>query len=383
MSEANIPEVSVVLACLNEDQTVGLCVEKALAAFESSGVQGEVIVSDNGSTDESVRLATLAGAHVVHEPHRGYGSAYLRGIAAAQAPIIIMSDADDTYDLKEISRLLSKMYEGHDMVLGSRMDGTILPGSMPWLHRHLGNPILTGLLNWLFKMNVRDAHTGLRAFTRDAYEKLRLRTTGMEFASEMVISAGQARLRIGEVPITYYPRRGTSKLHTWRDGWRHLRYLLLRSPRHVFLLPGIAMTIVGWLPLAMLASGPLTIGQFFFDFHYMIAGSAVAILGVQLVTLGIHGKTYLIANKLEQPDGLMNLVQRHFTLERGLLCGIVFIVLGLTVGMQIIRIWAQHGFENIFELRSGLVALTLSVSGTQLMFASFFLSLLQIETRDD
>lgn len=383
MKAANVPEVSIVLPCLNEAQTVGRCVEKALACFAGSGLRGEVIVSDNGSTDGSAELAARAGALVVHEPIRGYGSAYLRGIAESQAPIIIMADADDTYDLREIPRLVSKINEGYDIVLGSRLGGTILPGAMPWMHRHVGNPILTGLLNWLFDMNVRDAHTGLRAFTRHAYELLKLRTTGMEFASEMVISAGKARLRIGEVPITYYPREGTSKLNTWRDGWRHLRYLMLRSPRHVFLIPGLVLILLGWLPLVTLASGPIVIGDLFFDFHYMIGGSALALLGLQLLTLGVHGKVYLISRRLEQPDRLMDSLQRHFSLERGLLVGLVLLTAGIILGMQILSVWAKHGFQNIFELRSGLIALTLSVSGTQLMFASLFLSLLQIEARND
>ena len=383
MNATEVPEVSIVLPCLNEAQTVARCVEKALASCASSGLRGEVVVSDNGSIDGSPELAASAGARVVLESRRGYGSAYLRGIAIARAPIIVMADADDTYDLQEIPRLVSKVREGYEIVLGSRLGGTILPGAMPWLHQHVGNPILTGLLNWLFGLNVIDAHTGLRAFTRDAYERLKLRTTGMEFASEMIINAGQAQLSIGEVPITYYPREGASKLNTWRDGWRHLRYLLLRSPRHVFLLPGIGLIMLGWAPLITLAAGPLMIGPLFFDFHYMIAGSALAILGLQLITLGIHGKAYLIARNLEQPDRLMNSVQRHFTLERGLLWGFILLAIGIAFGLQILLVWAQHGFRNIFELRSGLIALTLGVSGTQLMFASLFLSLLQIEARND
>jgi len=383
MNTTEFPEVSVVLPCLNEAQTVVRCVETALASFHSSGLRGEVIVIDNGSSDGSPELAARAGAHVVREPRIGYGSAYLHGISKTRAPIIIMADADDTYDLQEIPRLVSKIREGYDMVLGSRLGGTIIPGAMPWLHQHVGNPILTGLLNCLFDMNVRDAHTGLRALTRDAYDHLKLRTTGMEFASEMVINAGQARLRIGEVPITYYPREGVSKLNTWRDGWRHLRYLMLRSPRHVFLLPGIMLILLGWLPIIALVSGPLIIGRLFFDFHYMIAGSALAILGLQLITLGIHGKAYLIAHHLEQPDRLMNSVRRHFTLERGLLLGLILITCGVALAIQIIIMWAQHGFENIFELRSGLVALTLGVSGTQIVFSSLFLSLLQLEARKD
>ncbi len=377
------PEVSVVLPCLNEALTVSYCVQQALKAIADSGLRGEVIVSDNGSSDGSPELAKKAGARIVHESRRGYGSAYLCGIAAARAPIIIMADADNTYDLREIPRLVAKLREGYDIVLGSRLGGVIHPGAMPWLHRYVGNPILTGLLNRLFQLHLQDAHTGLRAFTRTGYDRLELRTTGMEFASEMIVNAGQQRLKVAEVPITYHPRAGESKLNTWRDGWRHLRYLMLRSPTHLFLIPGITLVLLGWLPLIALATGPQVVLGFFFDFHYMIAGSAVALLGLQLLALGVHGKTYLIANNLEHPDQMMKWLQKNFTLERGLLSGLALLLIGIGFGMRILIIWAQHGFENLFELRIGLIALTLSVSGTQVIFAALFLSLLQIRAQNN
>ncbi|MEK7310660.1 MAG: glycosyltransferase family 2 protein [Chloroflexota bacterium] len=376
------PEVTVVLPCLNEAATVGRCVEKALRSFEASGLRGEVVVSDNGSSDGSQEIAGKAGARLVHAKRRGYGSAYLYGIAEARAPIIVIADSDDTYDLGETPRLVAKVREGYDMVLASRLRGRILPGAMPWLHRYIGNPILTGLLNLLFGLRVSDAHTGMRAFTREAYDRLSLRTTGMEYASEMIVSAAQARLRIAEVPITYYPRAGESKLNTWRDGWRHLRYLLLRSPTALFILPGLLMVILGWLPLMALASGPLTVNGFFFDFHYMIVGSALALLGLQALLLGLQGKSYLVARGLDRRDTLIDWFQSHVTLERGLLVGLLLAVIGLGIGLHIVLIWAEHDFANINELRSGLLALTLSVSGTQIMFSSLFLSLLDIQVRE-
>jgi len=253
---------------------------------------------------------------------------------------------------------------------------------MPWLHRYVGNPILTGLLNLLFGLRVSDAHTGMRAFTREAYDRLSLRTTGMEYASEMIVTAAQARLKIAEVPATYYPRAGQSKLNTWRDGWRHLRYLLLRSPTALFILPGLLMVILGWLPLIALASGPLTVNGFFFDFHYMIVGSALALLGLQALLLGLQGKSYLVARGLDRRDTLIDWFQSHVTLERGLLVGLLLVVIGLGIGLHIVLIWAEHDFANINELRSGLMALTLSVSGTQIMFSSLFLSLLDIQVRE-
>ena len=372
-------EVSVVLPCLNEAATVGRCVEKAVRAFEASGLRGEVVVSDNGSTDSSQEIAAKAGARVVNAKPRGYGSAYIHGIAEACAPIIVMADSDDTYDLGETPGLVAKVREGYDMVLASRLRGRILPGAMPWLHRYVGNPVLTGLLNLLFGLNVSDAHTGMRAFTREAYDRLNLRTTGMEYASEMIISAAQTRLKIAEVPITYHPREGESKLNTWRDGWRHLRYLLLRSPTALFILPGVMMMILGWLPLVVLAPGPLTFGKFFFDFHYMIVGSALALLGLQALLLGLQGKSYLVTRGLERRDAMIDWFQCHVTLERGLLVGLILVALGLGIGIHIILVWARHNFANINELRSGLLALTLSVSGSQLMFSSLFLSLLDIQ----
>jgi hypothetical protein len=357
-------------------------VEKAVRAFEASGLCGEVVVSDNGSTDGSQEIAARAGARVVHAARRGYGNAYLHGIAEAHAPIIVMADSDDTYDLGEVPRLVAKVREGYDMVLASRLRGTILPGAMPWLHRYVGNPVLTGLLNLLFGLRVSDAHTGMRAFTREAYDRLNLRTTGMEFASEMIVTAAQVRLRIAETPITYHPRAGESKLDTWRDGWRHLRYLLLRSPTALFILPGVLMMSLGWLPLVVLAPGPLTFGEFFFDFHYMIVGSALALLGLQALLLGLQGKSYLAARGLDRRDAMIDWFQTHVTLERGLLVGSLLTVIGLGIGINIVIVWARHNFANINELRSGLLALTLGVSGTQIMFSSLFLSLLDIQVRE-
>lgn len=379
---SNPLDVSVVLPCLNEAKTVGRCVEKAVRAFEVGGLRGEVVVSDNGSTDGSQAIAAKAGARVVHAARRGYGSAYIHGIAEARAPIVVMADSDDTYDLGEVSRLVAKVREGYDMVLASRLRGMILPGAMPWLHRYVGNPILTGLLNLLFGLRVSDAHTGMRAFTREAYDRLNLRTTGMEYASEMIVTAAQARLKIAEVPITYHPREGESKLNTWRDGWRHLRYLLLRSPTALFILPGLAMMILGWLPVIALAPGPITLGRFFFDFHYMIVGSALALLGLQALLLGLQGKSYLVARGLDRRDAMIDWFQCHVTLERGLLVGLILMAVGLGIGIQIIIIWARHDFANINELRSGLLALTLGVSGTQIVFSSLFLSLLDIQVRE-
>ena len=224
-------EVSVVMPCLNEQATIGACIEKAHRTLKNLCISGEIVVADNGSTDNSVAIAQSLGAQVVHQPCRGYGAAYQTGIAAAQGKSIVIGDSDDTYDFSELNRFILPLRQGYDLVMGSRFKGEIRPGAMPWLHRYVGNPFLTGMLNLLFKAGVSDAHCGMRAFTREAYEQMKLKTPGMEFASEMVIKAVQAGLRIAEVPITYYPRKGESKLHSFRDGWRHLRFMLSEVSR--------------------------------------------------------------------------------------------------------------------------------------------------------
>lgn len=226
VSKFSTVEVSVVMPCLNEAETIGLCVQKSLQALKQNNLCGEVIVADNGSTDNSANIAQKLGAKVVHQPKRGYGSAYLTGFAAAKGKYIVMGDSDNTYDFSQLSNFLQPLRQGYDLVIGSRLKGQILEGAMPWLHRYIGNPILTGILNLLFQAGVSDAHCGMRAFTREAYDKMQLRTTGMEFASEMVIKAAKAKLNIAEIPITYYSRKGQSKLRSFRDGWRHLRCMV-------------------------------------------------------------------------------------------------------------------------------------------------------------
>ena len=236
-------DVSVVMPCLNEEETIGPCIEKAREGIRRLGLHGEIIVCDNGSTDRSVEIATRLGARVFHERRKGYGSAYMRGISEARAEYIIMGDSDDTYDFADLEPFLKPLREGYELVMGSRFSGTILPGAMTFSHRYIGNPVLSGILKLFYRVDISDAHCGMRSFTKDAYARMRLQTTGMEFASEMVINAGRERLKIAEVPITYYPRKGESKLETWRDGWRHLRFMLLYSPTHLFLLPGLLLLL--------------------------------------------------------------------------------------------------------------------------------------------
>ena len=265
-------QVSVILPCLNEAETMETCVTKALVTLQSLGLRGEVVVIDNGSTDGSAEIAERSGARVVHETRRGYGSALMRGAEEARAPFIIMADADDSYDLTDLGRFVQGLAAGNDLVMGSRIRGSIEPGAMPWLHRWVGNPILTGLLNLLFGAGVSDAHCGMRAFTKDAYRRMQLQTTGMEFASEMVIKAALGNLRITEFPITLRPdgRSRPPHLRSFRDGWRHLRFMLLFSPTYLFVLPGLLCIALGLVPLIALGGGPRRAFGLNFDVHYMV-----------------------------------------------------------------------------------------------------------------
>jgi len=290
------------MPCLNEEETIGICIKKAKAALKEMGVRGEIIVADNGSTDASVEIAQSLGAKVVHQPIRGYGAAYLAGISAAKGKYIVIGDSDDTYDFSEIEKFVQPLKDGSDLVMGSRFSGEILSGAMPWLHQYIGNPVLTGILNILFKASVSDAHCGMRAFTKEAYEKMNLQTTGMEFASEIVIKAAKAGLKITEVPITYYPRKGESKLNSFRDGWRHLRFMLLYSPTYLFLIPGFILFLIGFIGTLLILPGPFKIGGHAYDVHVMTVTSLFTILGFQVVLLGLYARTYALLSGLEKRD---------------------------------------------------------------------------------
>jgi len=373
-------EVSVVMPCLNEADSVALCVAQARAALDGAGLTGEVVVADNGSTDGSPELAEQAGARVVRVAERGYGAAYLGGLGAARGKYLVMGDADGTYPFSEIPAFVAKLRAGDDLVIGSRFAGTIMPGAMPWLHRYIGNPVLTGILSVFFGQRVSDAHCGMRALTREANERMGLRTTGMEYASEMIAMAIRQGLRVGEIPIVYSPRAGESKLRSFRDGWRHLRFMLLLSPTPLFLAPGLAMVALGLAMLAVLLPGPLRIGALNFDFHFMFVASALAILGVQLVVLGLAAKAFARA-ELHVNDRWLGFLDRWFTLERGLLVGGAVLAAGIGVNGWILSDWLGAGRGTLFAVRPALVGLTLLVVGAQLMFGSFFISVVRDDAR--
>ncbi len=368
-------DVSVVIPCLDEEAGVGAVVDDAWAGIEASGRSGEVIVVDNGSTDRSVEVASAHGARVIHEARRGYGSAYGRGLAEARGEVIVMADADGTYRLDTLTAFLDAIDDGADLVLGSRFRGTIHPGAMPWLHRHIGNPVLTAILNAFFGVRVSDAHCGLRAIRRSALLRLDLRATGMEFASEMILKAAKRRLRIGEIPIDYYARHGESKLSTFRDGWRHLRFMLVYSPTYLFLVPGGFLLALGALVLAVLAGGPVTILGRPWQIHAMIAASTATLVGAQILQLGLFARSYAVLYMGDHEPVLERLWQR-VRLEHGLLAGCLLLLAGGAMLVLVFAEWAGGGFGALRREHESLLGLTLVGLGVQTVFASFFLSLL-------
>jgi glycosyltransferase involved in cell wall biosynthesis len=372
--------VSVVIPCLNEEENVERCVLAALAALRGADLAGEVIVVDNASEDRSAEIAAAAGARVISERRRGYGSAYLAGFAAARGTYIVMADADLTYDFDEIPNFVAKLEDGAQLVMGNRMDN-IKPGAMPWLHRYIGNPLLTGVLNLFFRTGVRDAHCGMRALRTDVLETLDLRTTGMEFASEMVIRAAKEHLAIAEVDIEYHPRGGESKLSSFRDGWRHLRFLLVHSPTHLFIIPGAVLAALGTI-VSILVLAHLDIFGRSWDIHALIGGALLTIIGTQVLALGLCAHaygTYFMGEK----DAWFDRMRSRFRLEHGLALGGTIIVAGFVTGLIIVIHWIDHGFGALGLNKLAVLAFTLLIVGLQIFFSSFLLSILGLRRRDD
>lgn len=386
-SSGEPPLLSVVIPCLNEADTVGRCVEAALAAIRAAGVVGEVLVVDNGSTDGSQAIAAACGARVVPEPTKGYGSALRRGCEEAQGAYILMGDADESYDFSQIEPFIDGLRGGADLVMGTRIRGTIVPGAMPWKNRYIGNPLSTGLLNRFFGADVTDVHCGMRAFTKDAYRSLDLRTTGMEFASEMVIKAAMSGMTIKEVPITFRPdgRDRPPHLRPWRDGWRHLKTIFMFSPTALFLVPGLALLMLGLLLMSvqLLApmQAPLRFLGFRMDFHWAILGSLLALVGYQIVLVNFFAKIYAVGQGTRDEDQVLSLAFRYLTLERVLLIGFLIAVAGLVLDGFVALRWLRtdlgplvSGYTRLFVFGSTLIAL-----GAQTIFSAFFFSIL----RDD
>ena len=371
--------VSVVIPCLNEAETIAECVTRARRVLDEAALDGEVLVVDNGSIDGSGDLARGAGAGVVEEPRRGYGSAYLAGLAVARGDFIVMVDADLTYDFNEIPRFVQELENGAQVVIGNRMQN-IKPGAMPLLSR-LGNPILSGFLNFLHRTNVHDAHCGMRALRRDVVPILNLRTVGMEFASEMVIRATRERLDVREVPIALHPRVGTSKLSPFRDGWRHLRLILVYNPTFLFLVPGAVMFLVGSITTLLVFLEIPVFGRSLLV-HSLIFGCLLILIGVQAIGLGLSARAFGVYFISEQ-DHLFQQLRGKLRLEHGLALALLVLVAGLALIGVVVGRWAAHGFGTLREERLAILAATVIAVGAQIFFTSFLLSIIGLRRPRD
>jgi glycosyltransferase involved in cell wall biosynthesis len=365
-----VPLVSLVIPTLNEAKTIGECIQQANAVFKEMGLEGEIIVVDSSSDDTPV-IAKALGATVVVPEKLGYGNAYLYGFKHATGKYIVLMDGDLTYDPKEIDKLIFGLQNGCvDMVLGTRLKGVIKPGAMPALHRYIGNPFLTWVLNKLFATEISDAHCGMRAITRDALNKLSLKAGGMEFASEMVIEAAQKNLRIAEVPITYYPRKGKSKLSSFSDGWRHLRFMMLYRPVPFLMGPGLVALIIG---LALATEVSLNEQN---RMHSLILGSLLLVIGYQMLLAGLYFAAFGVAYGVSSSSKLTNKLMSYHSLEKELLLGFLLLAFGMVLGVEVLLGWRAAGFGGLYQTQNAMMALILSILGIQTIFSGMFLSLL-------
>lgn len=379
-------ELTVVLPCLNEAETLAVCIRKAKASIAGLGIDGEVVVADNGSTDGSQDIARAEGARVVDVPIRGYGAALTAGIADAKGEFVIMGDADDSYDLFNLGPFVEALRGGADLVMGNRFAGGIEPGAMPALHRYLGNPVLTAIGRVLFRSPVKDFHCGLRGFRRQAILDLDLRTTGMEFASEMVVKATLNKLNIVEVPTTLSPdgRSRRPHLRTWSDGWRHLRFLLLYSPRWLFLYPGMILFLVGLVLGGALLAGPIQIGEYALDVSALVYAMAAVLIGFQAILFAAFSRAFVTNEGLMPPSPGMQQAFKVLNLERGLVIGVLLLVVGIALAIYGFINWGSSDFGALDArdaVRLAVPAATLSVLGVETIMGSFFLSMLGLSRR--
>ncbi|HEV3446769.1 MAG TPA: glycosyltransferase family 2 protein [Gemmataceae bacterium] len=379
-------ELSIVMPCLNEARTVGRCVDLALQSLKSMGIPGEVVVADNGSSDGSQELAVRHGARVIAVQRRGYGSALQAGIAAAHGKYIVMGDADDSYDFGRLEPFVEKLRGGHELVMGNRFQGGIQPGAMPWLHRYVGNPVLSGILNLFFHSPIRDAHCGLRAFRKDAYDRLGLSTTGMEFASEMVVKACLQRQKIAEVPTILRPdgRDRPPHLRSFRDGWRHLRFMLLHCPLWLYLIPALFLLGGGAALMAWLTPGPRVLGGVILDVHTMLFGALAVLLGYQIFWYWACARLFGYTNGMLPAQTWSKRFTDYFFLERGLVIGLILLACGFALNLWLASQWYSNYLgprEVPTTLRLALWGLTSMVLGAQTIFSSFLLSMLRLADR--
>jgi hypothetical protein len=376
----NRVEVSVVIPCLNEANSLAFCIDKALAAFQEIGISGEVVVADNGSTDGSIEIAKQHGARVVHVAAKGYGNALRAGIEAAQGQFIIMGDADDSYDFSELPKFVAKWREGYEFVMGNRFAGGIQPGAMPRSHKLLGNPVLTAILNLFFPAGIGDAYCGMRGFTKKIYNTIEPRTIGMEFALELVIKAAQLGTPLTEVPIKLWPdKRGRAPhLRTLHDGWRSLRFMLLLAPNWLFLAPGLSLFLLGVAVVLCLVPGPRPIGRVIFDTHTMFFGMIFALTGAQILAIGAFAKIYSYAERFSPNQRSLSKWLRRVKLEDGLILGAVLILVGGAGLLWLCWEWAASNFGRFDQMRPLIFFSLWFFLGVQTVFSSFFISMLGI-----
>lgn len=382
-------ELTVLMPCLDEAETLKICIEKALSGIAEADVVGEVLIADNGSTDGSQDIARACGARVIHVENKGYGNALRAGIANAYGKWVIMGDADDSYDFSKIAGFVEKLREGNELVMGCRLPkggGTIMKGAMPWKHRWIGNPVLSFIGKLFFHSKADDFHCGLRGFSREAINGLELNTTGMEFASEMVIKATLRKLKIAQIPIILHPdgRSRPPHLRSWRDGWRHLRFMLLYSPRWLFKYPGMLMMLIGLIGSGWLITGPKTIGSVEFDIHTLVYFLFAIVIGFQIVWFAILTKTFAVNEGILPSDGGTKTVQKFFSLEFGLIVSALLILLGVGGSIAAVFRWGNEGFGSIdpsTSMRIVLPSVLSMILGIQLFFNSFFYSVLGLKRR--
>ncbi|MFA7281785.1 MAG: glycosyltransferase family 2 protein [Sterolibacterium sp.] len=374
--------VTAVMPCLNEANTLGICIDKAQRAFRDLGIVGEVVVADNGSSDASVSIAEAHNARVVREPRKGYGAALMAGIAGARGSIVIMADADDSYDWSSLGDFIRKIEEGFDLVIGNRFKGGIEPGAMPMLHRYVGNPLLSTLARVMYRVPIADFHCGMRAFTRDAFVRMDVRTPGMEFATAMVINAAQAGLRITEIPTRLYPdkRDRPPHLRTFRDGWRHLRFMLTYAPDWLYLAPGGLLSLVGILGMALLAAGPLAAGNLKLGIHFLALASMFTLLGANVIGFGLLARLIDARRNPIAASSSFGRLLSIFTLERGLLLGIALSTSGLAIDVWILLEWIARGYGDMAgTVHIAFVASTVFLLGINSIFGVFLLNMVREE----
>lgn len=377
-------ELTILMPCLNEAETLPSCIKKAQRWLRRNAVVGEIVIADNGSSDGSQSIAKVLGARVIHVPEKGYGNALRSGILAAKGKYVIMADADDSYNFSNLGPFVEKLRAGYDLVMGNRFEGGIKPGAMPPLHRYLGNPVLTGIGRLLFHSPCGDFHCGLRGFSKSAVMKLDLRTSGMEFASEMVVKSTLHKLRIIDVPTTLSPdgRSREPHLRSWRDGWRHLRFLLLYSPRWLFFYPGALLMLVGLATGLWLLPGPQTVGNVTFDIHTLFYAAAAVVTGFQAVNFAVFTKIFGVTQGLLPADPKLERAFKYVTLETGLLVGIALFISGLILSVYALSDWGAHSFgplEPTKVLRMVIPAVTGMILGSEIILSSFFLSVLGLK----